>query len=128
MGNCCIKSKSSTNSQLSESLVTKNPPERTLLNPKGTIPFRKHGVKVSYLNKFIETYSSREEIKGWTTADVYEKIVKPISVASQSSFCDFLKTTDQSSSVDTAVVFISHGNIMYVFVFHPDYKSILFSP
>ena len=76
-----------------------------------SIPFPKHGVKVSFLNSFIEIFcDGRDKIQGWTTTDVNDKIVKPTSAASKLSFCDFLKSTDESSSVETAVVFISHGN------------------
>ena len=98
-----------------------------------SIPFPKHGVKVSFLNKFVETYcGGRNKIQGWTTTDVNDKIVKPVSAASKSSFCEFLKSTDESSSVETAVVFISHGKYSrkyfhgFLFFFSRKINSILF--
>ena len=109
----CIKSKAAAlpETNLQHPLIESNPLKESNLKSKETIPFPKHGVKVSFLNKFVEKYcGGRNKIQGWSTTDVNEKIVKPTSAASKLSFCDFLKSTDESSSVETAVVFISHGN------------------
>ena len=92
-------------------VLKSNPLKESKPKVKETIPFPKHGVKVSFLNKFVEIYcGGRNKIQGWTTTEVNDKIVKPTSAASKLSFCEFLKSTDESSSVETAVVFISHGN------------------
>ena len=131
----CINSKAPPTDMdrklLRHQVFESNPYESKLLKSKESIPFPKQGVKVSFLTEFVETYCGGiYKIEGWTTSNVSDKIVKPVSAASKLSFCDFLKSTDESSSVETAAVYISHGNIfeiLFVFFFYKIDSILYFS-
>jgi len=88
----CSQSKAALPETNRQAQVLKsNPLKESKPKTKETIPFPKHGVKVSFLNKFVETYcGGRNKIHGWTTTEVNEKIVKPVSAVSKLSFCDFV--------------------------------------
>ena len=70
--------------------------------------FPKFGVRVSFLEKFIRWNGGRDIFEGLTTAEVCEKIVKPLTLPHQCSYCD-LMITMKSSNVGPCNCFISHA-------------------
>ena len=70
-----------------------------------------HGIKLSSLNKFIETiYESdgRSMLEELSVVDVKNLFIKPLIIHKKSSYCEYLKTIDPQS-VGEAQVFISHS-------------------
>jgi len=81
-----------------------------------SIPFPKRGIKLIHFNDFIIKYCGGENvIQGWTTTDICEKIVKPLTLSSQSSYCDLLLNQGYNDIVMIGQVFISHA-WKYVFL------------
>jgi len=76
------------------------------LSPSSSLPFPKLGVSLIQLEAFVSSTGSRQRssFEGLTTTDVCETIVKPLTAASQSSYCDML-----GSASKPAQVFISHA-------------------
>ena len=75
-----------------------------------SLPFPKDGIRLSSMKDFYAACGGKDKLLGLTTTDVNEKYQKPITAASQLSYCDYLKL-QRSPSVGQAVVFISHGII-----------------
>jgi hypothetical protein len=73
-----------------------------------SLPFPKDGIRLSSMKDFYAACGGKDKLLGLTTTDVNEKYQKPITAASQLSYCDYLKL-QSSPSVGQAVVFISHG-------------------
>ena len=71
--------------------------------------FPKHGIKVSYLEQFINDIGGRERLQAKTTTDVCNDYLKPLTEATQSSLCDFLRHTQHEAYGEKAGVFISHA-------------------
>lgn len=71
-------------------------------------PFPIHGVKLSYLKEFLLKYNSNNELKGLTTTQVCESIVKPLTSRLQLSLCELLIHED-NNGVAKANLFISHA-------------------
>jgi hypothetical protein len=71
-------------------------------------PFPVLGVKISYLLRFLDLYNQNDALNGLTTTEVCEKIVKPLTLSSESSGCDLL-ASQQDADVGKANVFISHA-------------------
>ena len=94
-----------------------------------TLPFPKCGVKISVFHEFVkesndnnyEEFSvpndyfdpargkSLKSFNELTTTDVSEIILKPIVVATESSYCEYLQANGMGDQVGTAHVFISHA-------------------
>jgi tetratricopeptide (TPR) repeat protein len=74
-----------------------------------SLGFPKHGVRLSFLNAFYEHCGGKEKLLGLTTTDVCEKIVKPLTVKYECSFCELLKSMNHPAYADRAQVFISHA-------------------
>ena len=66
------------------------------------------GVKLSFVDAFIEDCGGLEALDGVSTIDLCEYFVKPVTAKSQSSYCDLLHKMDHPS-VGTPNVFISHA-------------------
>lgn len=74
-----------------------------------TLPFPKHGVRLSYFQEMIDKICGGvENIRGLTTTDVCNKFVMPYTLATKSSLCDLLASQDHPA-VQPAQVFISHA-------------------
>jgi hypothetical protein len=76
-----------------------------------SLPFSKDGIRLSSMKVFYNACGGKDKLLGLTTTDVNEKYQKPITAASQLSYCDYLKL-QSSPSVGQAVVFISHGTVI----------------
>ena len=66
------------------------------------------GVKVSYLNEFLEAIGGREKLEGLTTTKVNEQFQMPITAKTKSSMCQLLKHINHPA-VGESQVFISHA-------------------
>ena len=67
------------------------------------------GIKFSYFCSLKDHFQmSPEEASELTTADVCEKLIKPVTVQYGCSFCEYLECID-SSLVGNATVFVSHA-------------------
>ncbi|KAJ3293460.1 Kinesin light chain 3 [Borealophlyctis nickersoniae] len=67
------------------------------------------GVRLSYFDTFIDEWcGGRDILDGWTTTDVCDKVVKPLTETSKKSVCDHLVEMD-SLAVGRATCFISHA-------------------
>mmetsp|Transcript_30322 Transcript_30322/g.43385 ORF Transcript_30322/g.43385 Transcript_30322/m.43385 type:complete len:199 (-) Transcript_30322:3136-3732(-) len=76
---------------------------------KSSLPFPKHGVKLSYYLEFMEKCcGGGDNLIGLTTQEVCDKFVKPITFEYQCSFCEWLEMTEHPA-VGVATVFISHA-------------------
>ena len=75
---------------------------------KELTPFPKFGVKLSFIDDFIEDCGGLEALEGVTTTDLCEYFVKPATSRSQSSYCDILHAMNHPA-VGTPNVFISHA-------------------
>lgn len=73
-----------------------------------SIPFPKLGVKLSFVDAFIEDCGGLEALEGVSTIDLCEYFIKPVTAKSQSSYCDVLHELDHPA-VGTPNVFISHA-------------------
>ena len=71
--------------------------------------FPKHGIKVSFLERFVEEVGGREKLNGKTTTDVCNEFLKPITENSQSSLCDLLHHIQHEAFGEKAEVFTSHA-------------------
>ena len=80
-----------------------------------SLPFPKDGIRLSSLKDFYAACGGKDKLLGLTTTDVNEKYQKPITAASQLSYCDYLKL-QSSPSVGQAVVFISHGTTTNILI------------
>lgn len=67
--------------------------------------FSLSGVRLEYLDAFVEKYGGRAKLTGLTTTDVCEQYVKPKHTK---SICEHLLDED-SPMVGTAACFISHA-------------------
>lgn len=72
-----------------------------------SLPFPKHGIKVSFLVQFIQSVG-RANLGGKTTTDVCNEYIKPATQMSQLSYCELL-TSRGDPAVGKARVFISHA-------------------
>lgn len=97
-----------------ETVTQKIQPTPTVTTSNTTIekielpPFPIHGVKLSYLKEFLLKYNSSSELKGLTTTQVCESIVKPLTSKLQLSLCELLIHED-NNGVAKANLFISHA-------------------
>ena len=73
-----------------------------------SLPFPKDGIRLSSMKDFYDACGGKDKLLGLTTTDVNEKYQKPITAASQLSYCEYMKLKS-SPAVGQAVVFISHG-------------------
>eukprot|EP01041_Mallomonas_annulata_P005918 gene5918-11941_t len=71
-------------------------------------PFPKTGVKLRTFVEFIELCGGSDAISGFTTTDVCNKFLKPLTFMRQSSYCELL-TEQEHPDVGEASVFISHA-------------------
>ena len=68
------------------------------------------GVKLSYFCRFISECGGREKLEGWTTTEVMEAFVKPVTAATRLSFCEYIMSDgDKEKAVMTAEWFVSHA-------------------
>jgi hypothetical protein len=72
----------------------------------GELP--KLGLRLKYLDDFVAACGGKSELEGLTTADVCERFIKPWTLESKTSFCDWLKLQEHPA-VGIANVFISHA-------------------
>jgi tetratricopeptide (TPR) repeat protein len=70
--------------------------------------FPRHGVRLSFLEQFLEECGGRSALEGLSTTEVCERFIKPVTESSQSSYCDFLREL-KHEAVCEATVFISHA-------------------
>lgn len=75
-------------------------------NPVVGIP--QFGVKLSFAQEFIDACGGTDALSQFTTNDVCEKFVKPMTSQYRVSYCDYLKALNHPS-VGKAEVFISHA-------------------
>ncbi|CAB9507603.1 Kinesin light chain [Seminavis robusta] len=66
------------------------------------------GLRLSYLEEFIEACGGKSELEGLTTTDVCNKFVKPWTEDTKTSFCEYLELQNHPA-VGKANVFISHA-------------------
>ena len=76
-----------------------------------SLPFPKDGIRLSSMKDFYDACGGKDKLLGLTTTDVNDKYQKPITAASQLSYCEYLKLK-HSPAVGQAVVFISHGILL----------------
>ena len=75
-----------------------------------TIPFPKHGVKVSFFRLFIDGFGGIQAFEGKTTTDVNETIIKPMTRATNKSACEYIRDiAEYAPNVAIASGFISHA-------------------
>jgi hypothetical protein len=75
-----------------------------------SLPFPKLGIRIAFLEEFITSAGGEDCLKGLTTTQVCEQIIKPRTQALQSSYCEYLQADSTTSSVvNIAQVFISHA-------------------
>ena len=71
-----------------------------------------HGLRLSFLlNEFVQFCGGMEALKGLSTFEVCEHIIKPQTFENQSSYCDMFKSNHQVDARvvgETADVFICH--------------------
>jgi tetratricopeptide (TPR) repeat protein len=70
--------------------------------------FPRYGVRLSFLNLFLEECGGRSALEDLTTTEVCERFIKPVTESSESSYCDFLREL-KHEAVGEATVFISHA-------------------
>jgi len=70
--------------------------------------YLKHGIKLSFIDSFINACGGRSKLVGLSTDDVNERHVKPMTRKMKVSYCEFLKK-EYFDSVGEAQVFISHA-------------------
>jgi tetratricopeptide (TPR) repeat protein len=70
--------------------------------------FPRYGVRLSFLDQFLEECGGRSALEDLTTTEVCERFIKPVTESSQSSYCDFLREL-KHEAVSEATVFISHA-------------------
>jgi hypothetical protein len=70
--------------------------------------FPRHGVRLSFLDQFLQDCGGRAALEGLTTTEVCDQFIKPMTESSQSSYCDFLREIEHEA-VGEATVFISHA-------------------
>lgn len=68
-----------------------------------------HGIRLSFLDQFLDLCNGREKLEGLSTEDVCREIVKPTTKQLQSSYCDWLKSENHPGFAEIATVFISHA-------------------
>lgn len=67
------------------------------------------GIKLSYLNDFINICGGRKAFEGLKTEDVKYNFILPLTSKKKTSFCDMLKDVNQGNQIGEANVFISHA-------------------
>ncbi len=70
--------------------------------------FPKLGVKLSYLDEFIDKCGGQRKLKGLCTTDINEKFVKPMTEEKKISLCGMLQD-EKHGSVGHATIFVSHA-------------------
>jgi hypothetical protein len=96
--------KSRTN--LSFDSLTNLPPQPLPFDPND---FPKLGIHLSYLPLFIQSCGGRDILKDFTTTEVCEKFLVPMTSSTKSSYCELLLSLKYPEYVNTATVFISHA-------------------
>ena len=76
------------------------------LTNKETIPNK--GIKLSFMESFINKCGGKSEMEYCTTAEVYERFVMPTTARTKTSYCD-CGNADLADSVGNAQVYISHS-------------------
>jgi hypothetical protein len=73
--------------------------------------FPLHGLELSYVEEFIEAHGGRQAFKGWTSDDVCQNIIKPMTTRLQCSYCDLLRAIQHPAYKEgkKADVFVSHA-------------------
>lgn len=79
------------------------PPESSL-----GVSCPKHGIRVRFLDEFIDKCGGTDALQGLTTREVYQKHVIPGTAHCQQSVCALLEASDHPD-VGPAEVFISHA-------------------
>jgi len=77
--------------------------------PSSTLPFPKDGIMLSTMDVFYNECGGKDKLEGLTTTEVNDKFLKPITLSSRLSYCEYLKQSSYSSIVGVAEVFISHA-------------------
>ena len=67
------------------------------------------GIRISYLDKFIENYGGREIFLNKTTTQVRDDIILPATKDLRVSFCELMKMQQHSQDIGTAEWFYSHA-------------------
>lgn len=78
------------------------------LKKKETLPFPKHGVKLSALHEFVELNGGRTNFENLTTTEVNIQFQMKNTEESKSSYCEWLLSKN-NPNVGIATVFISHA-------------------
>jgi len=77
-----------------------------------SFPFPCNGISLGVFPFFIESCGGKNKLEGMTTADICEKFVKPKTLETRLSYCDWLSmqpNISNSCAVAKANVFISHA-------------------
>jgi uncharacterized protein (DUF2267 family) len=77
-----------------------------------SLPFPKHGIRLSHLQALLESkdfFGGREKMRGLTTTEVCEQIVKPLTLTSKTSLCEYLQQINHAAFAKESTVFISHA-------------------
>eukprot|EP01039_Chlorochromonas_danica_P010200 gene10200-11289_t len=69
----------------------------------------KEGIKLSHLEVFIQSCGGLDKLKNLTTREVCQRYILPLTDTNKSTYCDYLKTTDQASAIGEAHVYIIHS-------------------
>eukprot|EP01041_Mallomonas_annulata_P005449 gene5449-10948_t len=74
-----------------------------------TMPsFPKVGVRLNALDEFIELCGGRDALQGFTTTEICNNFIKPLTHTRKCSYCDILSEENNPNVLD-ATVFISHA-------------------
>lgn len=99
-------------SQKNSTTITTNDNTTTTTITELSSSFPLHGVKLAFLNEFIQRCGGEEALANKTTRQVCEDFIKPMTLLNKTtakvSFCDLLRVENPSFMTDKATCFISH--------------------
>jgi len=86
--------------------------------------FPYYGLELTYIEEFYALCGGKDALRGLTTTDVCERIIKPATHAWQCSFVELLISVEHAAVISKADVFISHAwkyefvNVMDILQYH----------
>ncbi|KAJ3288534.1 Kinesin light chain 3, partial [Blyttiomyces sp. JEL0837] len=78
-------------------------------NSEDHLSITSHGINLAFVNLFIEGCGGRVALESFTTAQMAETIIKPLTSTKKDSLCDRLIELGRKDAVQDADVFISHA-------------------
>ena len=76
-----------------------------------SLPFPKDGIRLSSIKDFYDACGGKDKLLGLSTTDVNEKYQKPITAASQLSYCEYLKLKSRPAD---GIVFLNEILFNYI--------------